>query len=102
MKIIGITGGKGGTGKSTVAKLLAKKLNYKHYSIGDLRGKIAVERGLTIDELNKIGKTEAWTDTEVDNLIKEKGKKEDNLSIDGWVAVHFMPHSFKIFLEFTL
>jgi len=31
--------GEGGSGKSTVARILAKKLDYKHYSTGDLRGR---------------------------------------------------------------
>ncbi len=88
-----------GSGKSTVAKLLSKKLGYRHYSGGDMRGKIAMKHGMTIDELNEIGKTEFWTDKEVDELIKEKGEKEDDFVIDSWIAFHFIPRSKKIFLE---
>jgi len=45
-------GGEPGSGKSTVANIVAQKLGYKHYSTGDLRGEIAMRHGLTIDELN--------------------------------------------------
>ncbi len=31
-----------GSGKTTVAKILADKLNLKRYSMGDLRGKMAL------------------------------------------------------------
>ncbi|MBU0540313.1 AAA family ATPase, partial [Patescibacteria group bacterium] len=55
-----------GSGKTTVAKILAERLGMKFYSMGDLRGKMATERGLTIDELNKLGETEAFTDNDVD------------------------------------
>lgn len=87
-----------GSGKTTVGRLLAKRLGYKFYSMGDLRGKMAMERGLTIDQLNEIGKNEAWTDNDVDDYAKELGKKEDKLVVDGWVAWHFIPHSFKVLL----
>lgn len=88
-----------GSGKSTIARLLAEKLGYNFYSMGDLRGKMAVERGLTIDELNEIGKKEDWTDKEVDDYQSELGKKEDNFVIDGWLSFHFIPHAIKIFLK---
>lgn len=91
-----------GSGKSTIGKELAKQLDYKFYSIGDLRGKIAVERGLTIDELNEIGKKEDWTDKRVDDYQKELGETEDNLIFDGRISFHFIPQSFKVFLDVDL
>lgn len=91
--------GNPGSGKSTVAKEIAKELNYNFYSIGDLRGKMAMERGLTIDQLNKIGENEAWTDNDADAYQAELGKKEDNFVVDSWLGFHFIPHSIKIFLK---
>ena len=88
-----------GSGKSTIGKMLAKKLGYKFYSVGDLRGKMALERGLTIEELNKLGESEQWTDKEADDYQVALAKRENNFVIDGRISFHFMPQSFKIFLS---
>ncbi len=40
-----------GAGKSTLGRLLAQKLGYKQYSMGDLQRRIAQEHGWTINEL---------------------------------------------------
>jgi len=70
--------GKPGAGKSTITKILAKKLGYKYCSIGDLRGEIAQEHGLTIDELNEIGKKEIWVHEKADQKTIEIGKTKEN------------------------
>lgn len=95
--IISITGGPG-TGKTSVGKLLAKRLGYNYYSMGELRGKMALERGLTINELNKVGESDASTDTTADDYQRELGNKEDNFVIEGRLSWHFIPHSFKVML----
>lgn len=87
-----------GSGKSTVAKSLAKKLGYDYFSLGDWRGRMALQRGLTIDDLNKIGETEDWTDREADKYQEELGKTKDNFIFEGRLSWHFIPNSFKIFL----
>lgn len=87
-----------GAGKSTVKDLLADKLGLKKYSMGDLRGKMALDRGITIDELNALGMEQDFTDKEVDAFQANLGKTEDNFVIDGWLSWHFIPHAKKIFL----
>ena len=94
--------GKPGCGKTTVAKIVAEKLGYKHLSGGDMRGEIAAKHNMTIDELNKVGETEEWTDREVDDYLKKIGETEDNLCIDSWTAFHFIPHATKIFIDCDL
>ncbi|MEN9557680.1 MAG: hypothetical protein RL141_49 [Candidatus Parcubacteria bacterium] len=99
--IISITGGPG-TGKTSVGKLLAERLGYPFYSVGALRGKMALERGVTINELNKIGETDASTDTSVDDYQRTLGTTEDNFVIEGRLSWHFIPHSFKVMLTCDL
>lgn len=92
-------GGHSGAGKTSAGRALAKKLGYRFYSMGDLRGKMAMELGMTIDELNEVGKKEAWTDKEVDQYQKKIGIEEDDFVVEGWVSFYFIPHSFKVFLD---
>lgn len=87
-----------GAGKSTIKKMLADHLGYKAYSMGDMRGEMAKARGLTIDALNALGMTEAFTDKDADAFQSELGKNEDDFVIDGWLSWHFIPQSFKVFL----
>ncbi len=87
-----------GSGKTTVGEIIARKLGYNFYSIGNLRGKMASDRGMTLDELNKLGESEDWTDKEIDAYQEDLGKREDDFIIDGRLAWYFIPHSFKVFL----
>jgi|SaaInlStandDraft_4_1057021.scaffolds.fasta_scaffold101023_2 CMP/dCMP kinase len=90
--------GKQGAGKTTIAKKLAKKLNYEFISIGDLQGEIALEKGITITELMTLEKTETNIHQEIDAKVKKLGEIKDNFVVEGWISYHFIPHSFKIFL----
>ncbi|MBU2638437.1 MAG: cytidylate kinase family protein [Nanoarchaeota archaeon] len=88
-----------GSGKSTVARIIAEKLHYKYYSVGELRRKAAEKRGLTIYEFNQLKED---TDTFFDNIQKEIGEKEDNFVIEGRLSFHFVPKSLKIFFKTDL
>ncbi len=88
-----------GSGKSSVARALAKRLKMKRYYIGEMRREIARKKGLTLEELNRIGENEEWTDKVVDDYQKELGKKEDNFIIEGRTSFFMIPNSIKIFLD---
>ncbi|MDD5291516.1 MAG: AAA family ATPase [Patescibacteria group bacterium] len=96
--IISISG-TSGSGKSTVAKKLAKKLNWPRYYMGGMRRELAKKRGLTLAEYNKLGEKDPVTDLEVDKYQKKLGQTKDNFIIEGRTSWHFIPHSLKIYLE---
>ena len=60
---------------------------------------MAQERGMTIDEFNKLGEDESFTDTEVDEYQKNLGEKKDDLIMDGRLSWYFIPKSLKVFLD---
>ena len=92
--------GKAGSGKSTVSKSLAEKLNLKHYSIGDLMRAMAVEKGMNLLELNKLAEKDKSIDFELDNRLKELGKAKDNFVVDGRLTSFFIPDAeVRVFLK---
>jgi predicted cytidylate kinase len=91
-----------GAGKSTIAQKLAEKLDFPRYYIGGLRRQKAKERGMTLEEYNKLGEIDPSTDLEVDEYQEKLGKKEDNFVIEGRTSWYFIPHSLKIYLDVDL
>ncbi|MBW2965791.1 cytidylate kinase family protein [Candidatus Woesearchaeota archaeon] len=92
-------GGTAGSGKSTVAKMLANKLGYKHYSMGDFQREIAEEKKISLLELSKLEEEDRSIDEEVDQRQINLGRNEDNFVIDSRLGFHFIPNSVKIFLD---
>ncbi|MBI2176338.1 nucleoside monophosphate kinase [Candidatus Woesearchaeota archaeon] len=96
--IITISGAPG-SGKSTVAKLVAGKLGFRHYSAGDFMREIAEKRGVSLLELGKAAEKDRSIDRELDERTIQLGKREDDFVMDSRLAYHFIPTSFKVFLE---
>jgi cytidylate kinase len=92
--------GKLGSGKSSTAKMVAQILNYKHYSTGDFMRSIANKKGISLAELNKIAETDDSIDKSLDDHNLEIGKME-NIVLDSRLGFHFIPDSFKVFLELS-
>jgi cytidylate kinase len=95
--IVSISGNQG-SGKSTIAQLLAEKLGWPRYYMGGLRREAAQKRGLTLAEYNRLGEDDPATDLEVDRYQEDLGKTQDNFVIEGRTSWHFIPQSFKIFI----
>lgn len=94
--------GKPGSGKSTTSKRLATELGYTHFSSGDLFRAIAKERGIDVYEVNILAETEKEIDHQVDQKLRDIGAKDDELVIDSRMAWHWMPQSFKVYLDLDL
>lgn len=95
-------GGRPGSGKSTAAKTVAVKLGYRHFSSGDLYRMLANERGTELLQANISAKTHEAIDPLVDGRLREIGAKDDEVVIDSRTAWHWIPSSFKVFLDLEL
>lgn len=88
-----------GSGKSTAAKSIAKKLKLKHYSTGGYYREMAEKRGLSVLALARLAEKDCSIDRELDEWQTKLGKDEDNFIIDARLGFHFIPHSVKIYLD---
>lgn len=87
-----------GSGKTTIAKLLAKRFHIPYVSIGGLRRQMAKERGMTLEQFNTLGEKNRFTDRDVDAWQAQEARKLGRGVFEGRVSFHFIPRSFKIFL----
>ncbi len=94
-------GGKAGSWKWTVAKLLSEKLGYEIISIWNLKRKLAEEMGLSISEFNLLG-DKPENQHEFDLKYEEYQK---NLDLNSQVILESrlwflcQPNAFKVFLN---
>lgn len=95
---ISITGDLG-SGKSTVAKQLAKDLGFDYVSTGTIFREIAKEYGIDVLKLNKLALTDTSIDDRVDGKLKEYNQHPTGLIIDSRLAWHFINESIKIYFE---
>lgn len=94
--------GKPGSGKSTTAKSVAKALGYEHFSSGDLFRAISSEMGIDVLATNLMAEKNKEIDEKVDSKLREIGQSHRDLVIDSRTAWHWIPESFKVFLDLDL
>lgn len=87
-----------GSGKSTVAKLLAERLGYAYYSTGMAQRKIAEQRGLTTLELNAAAERDKTIDAQIDGVFEKLVQENKNYVVDSRLGFFFIPTSFKVML----
>ena len=96
-EIITICGGLG-SGKSSTAKLVAKELGFKHFSSGDFFRQVGLELGLSVNEINKRAETDPKIDAMTDQKLRDM-RNENKIVIDSRTAYHWIPESFKVYLD---
>ncbi|MCF8075790.1 MAG: AAA family ATPase [Desulfotignum sp.] len=88
-----------GSGKSTVAKILAEKLNCEQYSTGSIQREIAKKMNMSTMDLNESMKHDKSIDAKIDEFNKSLNKSRKSFVIDSRMAWFFIPESFKVFLQ---
>jgi cytidylate kinase len=94
--------GKPGSGKSTTAKGLAQALQYQRFSSGDFFRGIGKERGIDVFQTNLMAESEKNIDELVDQKLRDLGEADDNMIIDSRMAWHWMPYSFRVYLDLDI
>jgi CMP/dCMP kinase len=94
--------GRPGSGKSTAAKGVATELGFSHFSSGDLFRAVAKELGFDVLQANLSAEQDAELDHRVDGRLRELGETSHELVIDSRTAWHWIPNSFKVFLDLDL
>ena len=93
-------GGPHGSGRSTVAKAVAKHFGLRHFSTGNVFREVAKERNLSVSELNESAEKEV--DLEVDRRSKEEASK-GSVVIESDLAAWMNPGAdIKIWLNASL
>jgi CMP/dCMP kinase len=99
-EIITIAGAPG-SGKSSTADLVAKELGFKRFSSGDFMRKVALERGMSLNELSIQAENDESIDRNIDEEVKRTGKL-DKIVLDSRLGFHWIPESFKVYLDLPL
>lgn len=96
-------GGLPGSGTTTVAKLLAKKLNISHMDAGDLWDLMAKEKGTDVLGLNLLAEKDSNIDHELDEKLVETARKSTNAIMESRLIGYFCHNkdipAFKIWLS---
>ncbi|MGC8992534.1 MAG: (d)CMP kinase [Thermoplasmata archaeon] len=92
-----------GSGKTTVSKELAKKLNFKYISGGEIFRNMAKENNMSIEEFSKYAERNKEIDKKIDDYLLEMMKKDDDIVVDsrlsGWLAYKNNIHAFKVYIN---
>lgn len=92
-----------GSGKSTVAKMLAEKLHAERIYVGSIRRELARKKGWTLEQLNEYGKTHPETDVDVDKAAAAQARtleQQGKIVVDeGRMQFHFLPESIKMYIK---
>jgi len=94
-----------GSGKTTVAKLLEKKLGLKYVYLGMIFRELADKHNMTLEEFGKYCEEHSQIDKELDNRQLEILKKGDVIlegRLAGWLAYKNNITAFKVLIDADL
>ena len=89
-------GGQAASGKTTLAKVLAEKLSFKHLSAGVIMREMAKERNVSLIEFSKYAEEHPEVDREIDE--RQKKLARGDCVVDGRLSRHFLNPELSIWL----
>lgn len=89
-------GGSAASGKTTLARNLAKRLKFKHISAGGIMREMASERRQSLIEFSKHAEKNPKVDVEIDRRQKKLAK--GNCVVDGRLSAHFLKPDLSVWL----
>ena len=91
-------GGLAGTGTTTAAQVLSKKLDIPFLSTGSIFRDMAKEKGMSVLEFSKFAENNTEIDNEIDKRQAEIAKISDNLIVEGRLSAYFIDADLKIWM----
>ena len=92
-----------GSGKSTVAEMLVKKLRLERMYIGGILRDLAREKGMILEELTAYAKNHPEIDRQVDEKARDQARvlahQGKDVLVEGRVQFFFLPESLKVFMK---
>ena len=94
-----------GTGKSTIAKLIAEEFEFESYSTGMAFRSLAKEKGMTLEEFSEFAEGNLDIDRELDERIKQIAKdareNDENYVFDGQLPAYILENlsDYNIYLK---
>lgn len=85
-----------GSGKSTVAAMLAQRTGGRLISTGMLQRDIAAKRGISTLQANLDAETDESIDEQIDGMLLDEGRTGPPTVFDSRMAWHFVPSALKI------
>ncbi|MEX2683557.1 MAG: (d)CMP kinase [Candidatus Sigynarchaeota archaeon] len=89
-----------GTGKTTVARLVAEKYGLSHLSTGMVFRQMAAEKQMSLVEFSEYAATHHDVDIQLDKKMRERGLK-GNVVLDGQLCWYFLKKEadWKVYLD---
>jgi len=91
--------GQEGSGKSTIAQMIADELKIPRYYMGQIFRDMALEKGMTLPEFRKLCDSDPAFDNKVDDYVVKLSQEKEAFIIESRTAWHFIPQSIKVFLK---
>ena len=101
MKTIITISGTPGSGKSTIAKALLKKIEAQRIYTGGLWRDLAKEKNMTLKEFHEYAANHS-VDRDLDEKVAAQARqisKKSNVVVEGRTQFYFLPESIKIFVK---